>query len=70
MTRVRRLEWEVLRNERGAGGERCVALGVERQAERQAKRHSGGALLLSVLRVLWECQAEFDVRTATTLFHP
>jgi hypothetical protein len=66
MTRVRRLEWEVLRNERGAGGERCVALGVERQAE----RHSGGALLLSVLRVLWECQAEFDVRTATTLLQP
>jgi hypothetical protein len=38
--------------------------------ERQAERHSGGALLLSVLRVLWECQAEFDVRTATTLLQP
>jgi hypothetical protein len=31
------------------------------------ERHSEGALLLSVLRVLWECYAEFDVRTATTL---
>jgi hypothetical protein len=41
--------------------------GVPLWVERQAERHSEGALLLSVLRVLWECYAEFDVRTATTL---
>jgi hypothetical protein len=45
MTRGRRREWEVLRNEWGAGWKRGVVLWVERQAE----RHSGGALLLSVL---------------------
>jgi hypothetical protein len=41
MTGVLRREWEVLGNERGAGGERSVVLSVERQ--------SRGALLLSVL---------------------
>jgi len=32
MTRAGRLEWEVLRNERGAGGERGMALGMERHS--------------------------------------
>ena len=45
MTPGRRWEWEVLGNECGAGGEHGVLLEVERQSE----RHSGGALLLSVL---------------------
>jgi hypothetical protein len=63
MTRGRERERQVLRNEWGGKRRRGVAHWVERQAE----RHSEGALLLSVLRVLWECYAEFDVRTATTL---
>jgi hypothetical protein len=45
MTRGLRREWEVLGNEWSAEEGQGVVLGVERQAE----RHSGGALLLSVL---------------------
>jgi hypothetical protein len=47
-------------------GGRSVVLSVERQAE----RHSGGALLLSVLVSFMGVYAEFDVRTATTLLQP
>jgi hypothetical protein len=62
MTRGRGRERQVLGNERNGTRRRVMTPWVERQLE--------GALLLSVLRVLWECYAEFDVRTATTLLQP
>jgi hypothetical protein len=52
-------------------GKKSSASGLgwrERRGERQ--RQSVGALLVSILVGFWECYAEFDVRTATTLSEP